>query len=137
MIKELSELGKKLRAEKEAGELVHNAIKEEPVSIEIVISEDGAFQKFEVFDKKMTKAEAITAKKGKARLLLDKAEEVLGYGGEASVKKHKLFIEKLEFYKELSELTPVISFYEGDKVNGVEKALNEFETSIPDEKNRI
>jgi len=136
MIKELSELGKKLRAEKEAGELVHNAIKDEPVSIEIVISEDGAFQKFEVFDKKMTKAEAITAKKGKARLLLDKAEEVLGYGGEASVKKHKLFIEKLEFYKELSELTPVLSFYEGDKVNGVEKALNEFETSIPDEKNR-
>jgi len=52
MIKELSELGKKLRAEKEAGELVHNAIKDESVSIEIVISEDGAFQKFEVFDKR-------------------------------------------------------------------------------------
>ena len=136
MIKELSELGKKLRSDKKSGELVHNAINDEPVSIEIVISNDGAFQKFEVFDKKLTKAEAITAKRGKARLLLDKAEEVLGYGGEASIKKHELFINKLKMYEDLSELKPVKLFYEDNRDNGVEKALNELEKSIPDEKNR-
>ncbi|HBC74746.1 MAG TPA: type I-C CRISPR-associated protein Cas8c/Csd1 [Candidatus Wallbacteria bacterium] len=136
MIKELSELGKKLRSAKESLELIHNAIKDEPVSIEIVISKEGAFQKFEVFEKKMTRAEAITAKKGKARLLLDKAEEVIGYGGESSAKKHGLFKEKLEKYKDLPELLPVISFYYDNKVDGVEKALIEFEKSIPDEKVR-
>ena len=136
MIKELSELGKKLRSAKESLELIHNAIKDEPVSIEIVISKEGAFQKFEVFEKKMTRAEAITAKKGKARLLLDKAEEVIGYGGESSAKKHGLFKEKLEKYKELPELLPVMSFYYDNKVDGVEKALIEFEKSIPDEKVR-
>lgn len=137
MIKELSELGKKLRSEKSNDEIVHNAIKDEPASIEIVISNDGSFKKFEVFDKLMTKAEAITAKKGKARLLLDKAEEVLGYGEAASAKKHALFLTKLDAYNELLEIAPVIAFYKDNKVNGIEKALSDFEKSIPDEKNRI
>lgn len=136
MIKELSELGKALRGQKADNEWVHDALKEEPVSMEIIISEDGSFQKYELFEKKQTIAEAITAKKGKARLLLDKAEEVLCYGGDASRKKHELFLEKLDRYKELHELKPVMAFYKQNKVNGVEKALKEFETAIPDEKNR-
>ncbi len=137
MIKELSELGEKLRGQRASSELIHNAIKDELISIEIVILEDGAFCKFETFDKKNTKAEAITAKKGKARLLLDKAEEVLKYGGDASSKKHSLFISKLNDYRTLPEIQPVIKFYEENKANGIEKALNDFEKSIPDEKNRI
>lgn len=104
--------------------------------MEIVITEDGSFQKFELFEKKQTIAEAITAKKGKARLLLDKAEEVLCYGGDVSRKKHELFLEKLAEYHELPDLMPVRTFYEQNKVNGVEKALREFEAAIPDEKNR-
>ena len=78
--------------------------------------------------RKQTVTEAITAKKGKARLLLDKAEEVLCYGGEASKRKHELFLEKLEEYRHLAELSPVIAFYRSNKANGVEKALKEFES---------
>ncbi len=136
MIKELSELGKTLRGQKTENDWVHDALKEEPIAMEIVITEDGSFQKFELFEKKPTTAEAITAKKGKARLLLDKAEEVLCYGGEVSKKKHELFLEKLTQYQELHELKPVIAFYKQNRVNGVEKALKEFEIAIPDEKNR-
>ena len=136
MIKELSELGKTLRGQKTENDWVHDALKEEPIAMEIVITEDGSFQKFELFEKKPTTAEAITAKKGKARLLLDKAEEVLCYGGEVSKKKHELFLEKLTQYQELHELKPVIAFYKQNKVNGVEKTLKEFEIAIPDEKNR-
>ncbi len=136
MIKELSELGKKLRAGKTDNEWVHDALKEEPISMEIVITEDGGFQKFELFENKQTTAEAITAKKGKARLLLDKAEEILCYGGEKSNQKHKLFLEKLDKYKDLPELSPVFAFYNQNKINGVDKALSNFEIAIPDEKNR-
>lgn len=136
MIKELSELGKTLRTGKSQNEWVHDALKPEPISIEMVISEGGIFQRFELMDKKQTIAEAITAKKGKARLLLDKAEEVLGYGGKGSKKKHALFLEKLEAYCDLPELSPVIAFYGSQKTDGVEKALKEFEIAIPEEKNR-
>lgn len=136
MIKELSELGKLLRASRIDNEWVHDALKEETISLEIIISEDGSFQKFELFEKKMTIAEAITAKKGKARLLLDKVEEVLCYGEEKSRKKHELFLEKIAKYQELNELSPVLSFYKQNKNNGVEKAFSVFENAIPDEKNR-
>ncbi|MDI6722903.1 MAG: type I-C CRISPR-associated protein Cas8c/Csd1, partial [Candidatus Aenigmarchaeota archaeon] len=127
MIKELSELGKKLRRQKTGNEWVHDALKEEPISLETVISEDGNFEKFELFEKKPTIAEAITAKKGKARLLLDKAEEVLCYGGETSKKKHELFLEKITKYQELPELSPVLAFYKQNRVSGVDKALKVFE----------
>lgn len=44
MIKELSELGKRLRSQKTENEWVHDALKEEPISMEIIITEDGSFQ---------------------------------------------------------------------------------------------
>src|SRR3990172_10690872 len=136
MIRELSELGKTLRAGKTENELVHDALKEEPISMEIVITQDGSFQKYELFEKKQTIAEAITAKKGKARLLLDKAEEVLCYGGKVAERKHDLFLDKLNEYRYLPELFPVIEFYRKNKANGVDKAVKEFEIAIPEEKNR-
>jgi CRISPR-associated protein Csd1 len=136
MIRELSELGKTLRGQRPETEWVHDALKTEPISMELIIAEDGGFQRFESIEKKQTVTEAITAKKGKARLLLDKAEEVLCYGGKASKKKCKLFLEKLEEYRHLPELSPVIAFYGSNMANGVEKALKEFEASIPEEKNR-
>lgn len=136
MIQELSYLGKTLRSGKTDDEWVHDALKKEPISIEIVISNDGSFQEFRQVDNKLTNAEAITAKKGKARLLLDKAEEVLCFGGDKSKKKHQLFLEKLVKYQKLPELIPVIAFYKQNRVDGVEKALEKFEAAIPDEKNR-
>ena len=135
MIKELSDFGKPI-CEKKYGEWNHVALKEEFVSIEIVIDKNGNFCKFESFEKKSTIAEALTSKKGKARLLLDKAEEVLCYGGEKSKKKHDLFLTKLVVYQDLPELTSVMAFYNQNKANGVEKALIAFETAIPNEKNR-
>lgn len=136
MIRELSELGKTLRVQQSENKWVHDALKPELISMELIIAEDGGFQRFESIEKKQTVAEAITAKKGKARLLLDKAEEVLCYGREASKRKHELFLEKLEEYRHLPELSSVFAFYRGNKANGVEKALKEFEASIPDERNR-
>lgn len=136
MIKELSELGKMIRKQKSDNEWVHDALKKESISIELIIARDGSFQEFRSVDKKLTDAEAITAKKGKARLLLDKAEEVLCYGGERSKKKHKLFMAKLAKYEELSELLSVVAFYKQNRIAGIEKALKEFEIAIPDEKNR-
>ncbi len=135
MIEQLSDFGKKRRSEKTRNQWIHDALKEEPISIEIVISEDGRFQMFELIEKRLTVAEAITAKKGKARLLLDKAEEVLCYGGESSKKKHVLFLEKLRDYADLPELTPVIAFYGQNRADGADKALKYFETAIS-EKNR-
>jgi len=128
MIKELSELGKKLREESAGEKIVHDAIKDEPISIDLVIKKDGSFIKFEPIEKIVRPAEAITAKKGKARLLLDKAEEVLGYLGEE--KKHKLFIDKLKEYEHLNILRPVIAFYTTKKVDGIEKALSAFEEQV-------
>ncbi len=134
MIKELSEFGK-LICEQKYGEWNHVALKEELVSIDLVIDDNGNFCKFVPLEKKSTIAEALTSKKGKARLLLDKAEEVLCYGAN-SAKKHQLFMNKLKQYSELADLRPVLYFYEESKKSGIEKAKQEFTKQIPDDKNR-
>lgn len=123
--------------------LIHDALKEEDVSIDCVIDAGGHFVDFRFFEKVKTLAEALTAKKGKARLLLDKAEEVLGICGknkeggtniEGSIsKKHTLFIEKLNMYN-LPCLEPVRKFY-GSELE-LTKARERFLSDIP-EKLRI
>lgn len=128
MIRALSELGKTLRTRKDGNEWVHDALKPESISMELVIDRAGNFQQLNILDDKLTPAEAITAKKGKARLLLDKPEEVLCYGGDASTKKHQLFLGKLAEYQEVQELSPVVEFYKNNKGNGLDKALKEYET---------
>lgn len=126
MIKELSELGKTLRKEKDENAWVHDALKDESISMELVISQDGRFQQLLFVDDKSTTAEAITAKKGKARLLLDKPEEVLCFGGDPSKKKHQSFLDKIADYKQLQEVAPVIAFYQNN-TDGLDKALEQFE----------
>lgn len=134
MIKELSELGKSLRAGKGDNAWVHDALKDETISMELVITPDGVFHGLQLIEDKPTPAEAITAKKGKSRLLLDKPEEVLCFGGNASKKKHQLFLEKIALYKNMDELAPVIAFYENNET-GIDKALAEFEAiSATDDK---
>lgn len=136
MIKELSEFGIPI-CEQKYGEWNHVALKEELVSIYLVIDSKGNFCKFQPVEKKGigTIAEALTSKKGKARLLLDKAEEVLCYGAN-SLKKHQLFLDKLYQYSELPDLKPVLAFYRENVKNGINKALQEFEKQITDKKNR-
>jgi len=136
MIKELSDLGKTLRSQKSEDEWVHDALKPEPINIELIIAKDGSFQSFNMIEKKQTVAEAITAKKGKARLLLDKVEEVLCYGGDKSKNKHDLFLKKLDEYKTLPELAPVTAFYTSNKARGLDQALQSYIEAIPEEKNR-
>jgi len=123
MIKELAEFGKRIRTG-------HDALKDEPISIDLVINEDGSFNSFLVIEKISRKAEALNSKKGKARLLLDKPEEVICYGGELSNKKHQLFLDKLSVYEDLELLKPVFSFYNSNKENGIERASLEFESQI-------
>ena len=136
MIKELSDLGKMLRAQRSDNDWVHDALKTEPITIELIITTNGGFKSLQLIEKKQTIAEALTAKKGKARLLLDKAEEVLCYGGAISKNKHELFLKKLDEYRDLPELSPVMAFYKNNRINGVEIALQAFEKAIPEEKNR-
>lgn len=134
MIKELSELGKSLRAGKADNARVHDALRDENISMELVITPEGVFHALQFIEDKLTPAEAITAKKGKARLLLDKPEEVLCFGGDASKKKHQLFLGKIALYKTMDELAPVIAFYENSET-GIDRALAEFEAlSATDDK---
>jgi CRISPR-associated protein Csd1 len=128
MIKELCEFGKRIRTG-------HDALKDEPISIDLIIKDDGSFVAFSIIEKISRPAEAITAKKGKARLLLDKAEEVLCYGGEKSKKKHLIFIDKLNLYVGLEILSPVFAFYRSNRENGVNRALQEFGNQV-EEKER-
>ena len=129
MIKELVDFGKRIRTG-------HDALKDEPISIDLIINEDGSFNSFSLIEKLSRPAEAITAKKGKARLLLDKAEEILCYGGESSKKKHQLFIDKLNLYKDLSLLNPVFAFYDENRDLGINRALQEYENQVPEKERR-
>jgi len=121
MIKELVEFGRRVTAGKS------RALKEEHFAIVLVINEQGEFQRFITGDKQPIETEVITAKKGKARFLLDKCEEVLGLGDGGDVdKKHQLFMDKLELYRDVSELKPVFKFYEHQYENGLNQAKTEF-----------
>lgn len=132
MIQHLCDLAATLRNKSVEGGIIHDALKKEPVSIDLIIKKDGSFIKFIVFDKVMTLAEALPAKKGKARLLLDRAEEVLGYGGEKSKRKHEIFLEKLELYTKVDVLKSIQRFYHENKDEGIKKALKEFEKMVPE-----
>ena len=113
MFAELVELGKRVRK-------VHDdALREEKCSWDIVIDKEGNFLNLIPCDITI-EAENLTAKKGKARLLLDKQEETLGFNKD----KHEKYLEKLSEYKDIQELSPVFAFY--NKPEEVERARKEF-----------
>jgi len=138
MIKELAEFGKSIRKG-------HDALKDEPIDIDLVINEDGSFVSFSPIERILRPAEAITAKKGKARLLLDKAEEVLCYVSPRELKnakgdekkaldsvqrKHELYLNKLNEYADLEILKPVLRFYYENRINGIEVACQKFPLEV-------
>jgi CRISPR-associated protein Csd1 len=133
MIQELVDLSIRVRESQPATVRSHDALDSIPVSIDCVIDRKGNFKQFIPHDKQMTIGERISAKKGKARLLVDKAEEVLRVG-EKSESKHQLFQEKLSRYSHLKQLEPVMLFYGQNRTNGVSKARAAF--SKLDEKER-
>ena len=140
MIQQLVELSKRLPKGKNS----HDALESVPVSIDCVIDKKGNFKRFNPLPEKVpTTAERITAKKGKARLLVDKPEEVLQFVNEAEKDKeklkkqrkqapfkHKLFLDKLREYESIKELAPVVAFYGKNSANGVEKALKTFPRQV-------
>lgn len=156
MIRELSELGKNLRVQKADNEWVHDALKEEVISLVVTIKPDGSFSSIKPIENKRTMAEAIQRSSNKnARLLLDNAGYVLGvYDDESNAFKKKvrekgeanahevfkkdvaakmaLFIDRLKEIKELVEVQPVLNFYIGNKEKGIAQIdQNYFFKSIP------
>lgn len=114
MFAELVELGKRVRKG-------HDALKEEKCSWDIVIDKEGNFLNLIPCDITI-EAENLTAKKGKARLLLDKPEETLGFDED----KHEKYIAKLAEYKDIQELSPIFYFYDkSDEVERVRKVFLE------------
>lgn len=120
MIQELVEFGKRVTKGKSM------ALKDEPFGVDIMINKEGECQAVIPIERRTIETEVITAKKGKARFLLDKVEEVLGVG-EGSEKKHKLFMDKLELYRGVPSLEPVFKFYDDNNENGCKKAVSLFD----------
>lgn len=125
MFAELVELGKRVYKG-------HDALGVEKCNWDIVINHDGNFKQL-IPCEIMIEAEKLSAKKGKARLLLDKPEEtLLGYhtpiNGSTTLteteKKYERYFNKLEEYKSIPELAPVFLFY--SKPQEVKKAIDAF-----------
>lgn len=126
MFAELVELGKRIRKG-------HDALKEEKCNWDIVIDQDGNYKMLISCDCQLV-SEYIpsTARRGKARFLLNKADYTLGYEDSSeSQSNHEKYIKKLNQYKDLSVLSPVLSFY--SKPEEVKKALTDF-NSLPKSK---
>jgi CRISPR-associated protein Csd1 len=147
MIQQLVELSVKIKNRQSEETLTHDALELTPISIDCVIDQKGNFKNFIVHEKVFTTTERIAAKKGKARLLVDKSEEVLEYVDESEKDKkklelqrkqapfkHKLFLDKLKEYGEVKELLPIELFYGKNEQEGVQKAKKQFDEI--DEKQR-
>ena len=121
MFAELVELGKRVREG-------HEALGEVECNWDIIIDIDGNYKGLIPFkNNKKLVSEYIpsTAKRGKERFLIDKADYTLGYEHSSeSQGNHKKYINKLKQYKGLSILDPVFSFY--NKPEEVKKALAAF-----------
>lgn len=137
MFAELVELGKRVRK----GD---DALSAEKCNWDIVIDRDGNFLDLLPCDVTI-EAEKLPAKKGRARLLLDKPEEtLLGYNEKKidninqedkeekeneteDIKKYKRYLNKLLDYKALAELSPVIAFY--NKPEEIKKTIAAFKSN--------
>lgn len=121
MFAELVELGKRINT-------IHPALAPCQCDYDIVISKDGDFDRIIPFEGDPLISEYIpsTAKKGKARLLLDNAEYTLECESTKDFKKnHETYLKKLNEYRKIAELAPVFSFL--SKPQEVAKAKDAFE----------
>lgn len=118
MIQELVDFGRRVTKGN------NRAFKEEHYSITLVIDKEGKYQQFIVGERQPVEAEVITAKKGKARFLLDKSEEVLGVS--VDVGKLEAFKKQLEPFKDVESFRPVFKFYDKHNLNGLRKSIIEF-----------
>ena len=150
MIKELSELGKTLRGQKTENEWIHDALKQETISLVLTIKPDGSFVSLQSIEKKKTMAEAVQRTSGKEpRLLIDNCGYVLGvYDCESNAFKKKakekgeqkahyifkkdvsdklsLFLKRLNEMADLDGLKPVLKFYSANKQKGIDIVNQEY-----------
>ncbi len=149
MIKELSDLGKSLRAGKADSAWVHDALKEETITMVLTIRQDGSFVSLQRIENKKTTAEALQRTSGKgARLLLDNCGYVLGaFDSDGAAYKKKviekgelkafaiasrdvsekiaLFIQRLSEFNEVKEILPVRKFYGENWQDGIGQITQE------------
>ncbi len=128
MFAELVELGRRVYKG-------HDAFEPQKCNWDIVIDSNGNFRQL-VHCEVMIEAEKLPAKKGRARLLLDKPEETLfGYrdcqedssdnkNKTEEEKKFERYFNKLQEYRFIKELEPVFSFY--SKPEEVGKTIEAF-----------
>jgi len=135
MIRELCAFGEQLRTQQGERKRIHDALKDEFIMFDLLIRPDGSFLGFQNVDKVSTQAEALLSKKGSARLLLDKLEETLCFdtkeksdekSRKATEAKHRLYMEKIDMYRDISALVPVFLFYGRNREEGYEKAFTSF-----------
>lgn len=134
MIKELVDYADRIRRTQAAeGAVVHDAIKKELVHMIIQIDGAGRFQGFmKLEEPRLSDCEALSAKKGKARLLVDKLEETLGCGifDPKASGKHIRYLEKLQQYSAVETIEPIIKFFKENARAGKNQALKELEGNI-------
>ena len=154
MIRELAELGLLKRQElQDSGKISHDALTTVSVSILIFLDKSGRFIDIQELPvPQETICESITAKKGKARLIIDKPEEVLEYteneielalskrkenetiesahnrGILEAKKKHQRYKEKLDEYRHIEIVKPLLGFL--SQPEEVQRARNAFEQKI-------
>ncbi|HDR88631.1 MAG TPA: type I-C CRISPR-associated protein Cas8c/Csd1 [Bacteroidetes bacterium] len=130
MIRELVYFGEKLRKENGDNE---DSLTKERIDIIIVINNDGEFKSLYATDKESMVEDVIRCEdKGRTsstvpRLLVDNAQYVLGFPKEKKRVRScfTAFLDKLNQFQQLEELTPVLNFYKNKKV-GLEKAYDAF-----------
>lgn len=154
MIRELTELGRRKRQEQyDAGETAHDALTTVTVSVLIFLDESGHFIDIQELPvPQETICESIPAKKGKARIIIDKPEEVLEYTGNEielalskrkanetieaarnrgileAKKKHQWYKKKLDEYSHVKAVRPVVRFL--SQPDEMKKARAAFEQKI-------
>jgi CRISPR-associated protein Csd1 len=160
MIRELSDLGKKLRSKQAENQWVHDALKEETISLVLTIRPDGGFVSLQPIEKKKTVAEAVQRTRGKEpRLLIDNCGYVIGaYDPDSSAFKKKarekgeskaheifqkdvsaklaLFVSRLSDLGELGELAPVVRFYIDTRERGIDLVTQEYFLNTISKKDR-
>lgn len=149
MIKELSELGKTLRAGKADDAWVHDALNEETITMVLTVRSDGSFASLQPVERKKTMAEAVQRTRDKgARLLLDNCGYTLGVYDPDSVtfkkkvkdkgeqkaiglfeadvaEKRKLFVDRIMELRDIGELEPIRKFYGENSSQGIDKISQE------------
>jgi CRISPR-associated protein Csd1 len=134
MIKELAEFGNRKRIETNNCE---DSLDYEMIDIIIEISKEGDFKNIYSTEKESIVEDVIrTEDKGRTsgivpRLLVDNAQYVLGFPNDKkrAIECLQKFRDKIEKYKSIDELLPIIRFYDKKEL-GLNKAYEAFKLKI-------